>query len=114
MTSLAISSALTLGLTTGIIVAGFRDGDFSFDPVLRSTHRRNRAAYERTVETRRMIQRVGSELARQAGIPTFDAHRATLNGSPELYYDNMHLNERGQEVMAAALERWLIDEFLEL
>lgn len=114
VTSLAISSALTLGLRTGIIVAGFRDGDFSFDPVLRSTHRRNRAAYERTVETRRMIQRVGSELAREAGVPTFDAHRATLNGSPELYYDNMHLNERGQEVMAAALERWLIDEFLEL
>lgn len=112
VTSLAITAALTLGLRVGVIVAGFHDGDSSVDPVLRSTHRRNRAAYEKTVETRRMIQRVGSELAHKAGIPTFDAYRASHDGSPELYYDTMHLNEQGQEVMAAALEKWLINEFL--
>lgn len=113
VTRLLISSAQTLGLNTGVIVSGFRDGDFSFDPVLRHTHRRNRESYKRMVRMRRMIQSVGTEVALEAGLPTFDAHQATNGGAPDLYYDNMHLNERGQEVMAAALEEWLISEFLD-
>lgn len=110
--SLALSSAQSLGLRTGVIGAGFRDGDFSFDPVLRRAHRRNREAYNRVVAMRRLILQTGAEAAEAAGLPYFDGQRATADGSPELYYDVMHLNEAGQEVFAAALEKWVLAELV--
>lgn len=101
-----LSVAEAFDFDYGVVASPFRDGDFSNDPVLRATYRRQRALYERAVERRRFIQDIAQQVTEFHGRPYFDGQSVV---EPNDFYDVIHLNSKGQYVFAEALSSWLVD-----
>lgn len=102
LTQTARALGFELLLSTGL----FRNGDFSSDVVLRSTFRRQRHMYERTIEVRHEIPRIVKSVSVEQSVPYFDSAKHLLE-RPELFYDALHLNHAGQDLYSQMLSSWI-------
>lgn len=93
-----IAAARNFGQEPIIVGSPFRDGDYEADPFMERMHG-NRETYDSAQEQMRMINRAAKNVALAEGATFVDAE-AALHGRFDLFYDTMHLNVAGQEVMA--------------
>lgn len=93
-----ISAARNFGQEPIIVGSPFRDGAYEDDPFMERIHG-SRETYASAQEQMRMINRAARKVALAKGAKFIDAE-AALHGRFDLFYDTMHLNVAGQEVMA--------------
>lgn len=101
-----LASSRSLGFKPYLVASPFRNGDFSWDAVLRKTYRRDRARFNKSLSLRMNIIDKASEIAKITKTPFLDA-QYIYGKSPEYFYDLMHVNNVGQSAFALTLRDWL-------
>lgn len=99
-----LSAAQAFGIRLAVVASPFRDGDFSTDSALRALYKEDRTRYARARWRFQLLREVAQKECAERGIPFFDAQTTTAD--PVLFYDQMHLNERGQAFFAEELKRF--------
>jgi lysophospholipase L1-like esterase len=106
MVTTVITFAKLQGYDFAITAGLFRHGDFDHDEVLQRTFE-SRKAYDNAVEKHLFIIDELRTIARDHGVPLFDASEQFLE-RPDQFYDLLHLNHAGQTAYASALSSWIV------
>jgi lysophospholipase L1-like esterase len=101
-----LESSRSLGFRPYLVASPFRNGDFSWDAVLRKTYRRDRERYNKSLALRMNIIGKAGEVAKLTNTPFLDAQDIFAT-NPEYFYDLMHVNNDGQNAFASTLRDWL-------
>lgn len=88
-----------------MIASPFRRGDFSTDAALQALYRGERGRYARALQRFTLLREVAAEVCAEQSVPFLDSQE--FMEDPTLFYDQMHLNLRGQQVYAEELGRRL-------
>lgn len=105
---LLIFASEKMGFIPSIVGSPFRNGDFSWDPVLRMKYRRNRQSYKDSTTMRKNIIDCAEKISENNSVAFLNAQKS-LAANPEYFYDLMHLNSLGQKEFAMIMKRWIID-----
>lgn len=102
-----VSAARALGVDLVVVASPFRRGDFSTDAALQALYRGERGRYARALQRFALLREVAAEVCAEQSVPFLDSQE--FMEDPALFYDQMHLNLRGQQVYAEELGRRLPD-----
>ncbi|WP_309105143.1 SGNH/GDSL hydrolase family protein [Microbacterium sp.] len=110
--ALRLIAAAARALELHVVVAStpFRQGNFAWDATLRNQYARNRSRYEKYLSFRLALIEDTAIIARETGLRHIAA-ADWLSGLPELFYDELHLNETGHEVLGKRLADEISLEF---
>ena len=103
---IAISMARTLGVDLVLVTSPFRSAPQGQDDWL--TLRLRGDSYERLLGWRQDFVRTVHDVARDNAVPLIDA-AAYMRDRPDCFYDELHLNSKGQDVFATWLARAVTD-----
>lgn len=106
MVKIVIDTARTLEIDLILASSPYRDGDFNTDQVLRKIFRRNREVFDQRQAARESIRLATIEVGQLHGVDVIDFQGLT-GGDPSWFYDDLHLNEHGQEQFSKVLVREL-------
>lgn len=100
-----LAATQAFGMKVAVVASPYRDGDFAADSALRALYKDDRTRYMSARARFQLLHEVAERECSQRGIPFFDAQDTA--GDPELFYDQMHLNEQGQAFFAEELTRFV-------
>lgn len=100
-----LAAAEALGMRIAVVASPFRDGNFSSDTAIRTLYKEDRTRYARARARFQLLHDVARHECAQREIPFFDAQ--AVMGDPGLFYDQMHLNAKGQARFAEELTRFV-------
>lgn len=109
--STMIHFARKIGLRPVIATSPFREEvDFNTESWLRKAHGRNRDAFNRMRVLYGNEVSVARKVAQDSKVELLDIH-SQVGGASKFFYDEVHLNSHGQDVVAGILTRFL-EEYL--
>jgi hypothetical protein len=88
-----------LGLDLVFVTCPFRNASFDTDAVLRRTYRRNRQAFNQSLQRRKELCEVARMVGAETGTRVIDGEHF-LDQKPECFYDELHLNREGQGIFS--------------
>lgn len=103
-----LAAARAFELPLSVVASPYRAGDFATDGALRALYKEDPRRYGRARWAFDLLQEVAREECAAHGIPFLDAQAVVPD--PELFYDQLHLNPRGQDAFARPFAQWILPQ----
>lgn len=103
-----LAAATAFELPLSVVASPYRAGDFTTDGALRALYKEDPRRYARARSSFDLLQQVARDECARLGVPFLDAQAAMPD--PGLFYDQLHLNPRGQDAFARAFTQWVLPQ----
>lgn len=100
-----LAAAAAFELPLSVVASPYRAGDLATDGALRALYRDDPRRYARSRSAFDLLHEVAREECARQDVPFLDAQ--PIMRDPGLFYDQLHLNLRGQDHFAQALTQWV-------
>lgn len=94
-----VEAARALGIDLTLAVSAYAVPDFETNQAIGAIYNHDRTRYVTMLGHREGIADAARKVAADNGVPLIDGH-AYLEGNPELFYDELHLNRAGHDSFA--------------
>lgn len=97
-----MEAARALGMDLTLALSAFAVPNLDNNQIIGAIYNQDRTRYEAMLSQREGIADAARKVAADNGVPLIDGY-AYLEGNPELFYDELHLNRAGQDRFARFL-----------
>ncbi|MGP6175299.1 SGNH/GDSL hydrolase family protein [Corynebacterium sp. A21] len=98
-----------IGINFSLALTPRREGDFNTDSWLRITYSRNRRRYGRALALKKEYESVIRQIGQDADYPFLDLS-SYLDNPAGYFYDELHLNSAGQDIIAQRVLAFIKEE----
>lgn len=103
-----LAAAKALELPLSVVVSPYRTGELATDGALHALYKGDARRHASAVSSFDLLRAAARDECDAHGVPFLDAQLVLPKQG--LFYDQLHLNQRGQDVFARTLSTWLLPQ----